>query len=105
LPYLFNGWYSSPPPTAERQVLAQRLIAYWSQFARTDNPNNDNSPPWAAFHPGGSVLSIKAGNDGIGFVNLATASLLNVVAVTGRSRRTALSDTRPWTHGSRRYSV
>jgi para-nitrobenzyl esterase len=72
LPYLFNGWYNSPPPTAERQVLAQRLIAYWSQFARTGNPNNDNSPPWAAFHPGGSVLSIKAGNDGIGFVNLAT---------------------------------
>jgi para-nitrobenzyl esterase len=26
------------PPTAERQVLAQRLIAYWSQFARTGNP-------------------------------------------------------------------
>lgn len=76
LPYLFDGsfnGYQSPPPTPDRQILSQRLISYWTQFARTGNPNNTDAPPWPAYRPGGPTLSIKAGPDGISTTDLASA--------------------------------
>lgn len=69
LPYLFNGFHS-PPPTPDRQILSQRLISYWTQFAKTGDPNNGSAPAWPGYHPGGPVLSMRAGKDGIGLVDL-----------------------------------
>ncbi|GLY64257.1 carboxylesterase/lipase family protein [Amycolatopsis taiwanensis] len=73
LPYLFDGSFGSAPlpPTPDRQLLSQRLISYWAQFAKTGDPNNSEAPPWPAYHPGQPLLSIKAGSDGIGLVDLA----------------------------------
>lgn len=76
LPYLFVGSFSGsqpPPPTPDRQILSQRLISYWTQFARTGDPNNADAPQWPAYRPGGPVLSLKAGIDGVGLVDLADA--------------------------------
>jgi len=69
LPYLFGAMPNFPPPNP---VLSQQMIAYWTQFARTGNPNGTATPAWPAYHPGHQViLSLAAGPGGIAPVAFA----------------------------------
>ncbi|MFD3701639.1 carboxylesterase/lipase family protein [Nocardia sp. NPDC058658] len=48
LPYLFDVAYSQPLPEVSRD-LSDQMIAYWSRFAHTGDPNAVGSPPWPKF--------------------------------------------------------
>ena len=74
----FHGWelaflwdlsaadFGYPPLTAEQQALSRQMVAYWTSFARTGDPNGPGSPRWAALSPGaGVVQSLAAGDGGI----------------------------------------
>jgi para-nitrobenzyl esterase len=68
-----------PELTAEQQALSHQMIAYWTTFARTGDPNGRGSVPWAEFGSGGAggtedgtVQSLAAGAGGIAPVPFAT---------------------------------
>ena len=44
--YLFDFGLLSTP---EQQQLSNTMIGYWTQFARTGNPNSDGAPYWPAY--------------------------------------------------------
>ncbi|HMN46380.1 MAG TPA: carboxylesterase family protein [Povalibacter sp.] len=57
LPYVFGtvpGWmrvFTQWPWKARQDLaLARQSPAYWTNFARTGNPNGDDLPPWPAFN-------------------------------------------------------
>jgi para-nitrobenzyl esterase len=71
LPFLWdlsmpNGY---PELTAAQQALSRQLLAYWTTFARTGDPNRPGSVPWPRFGATGAddgpVQSLAAGTDGI----------------------------------------
>lgn len=74
LPYLFDGSFTQqPPPSAPAQLeLSRQLIGYWTQFARTGNPNRSGLPPWPRYQAGGPVQALAAGPQGIATTNFAT---------------------------------
>jgi para-nitrobenzyl esterase len=54
--FLFDVRASVPAPslTAPQQELAENMQRYWTQFARSADPNGAQSPVWSAFQPGTS---------------------------------------------------
>jgi para-nitrobenzyl esterase len=60
LPYLFDpvGFPGTLDPA--QTALADQLIAYWSRFAATGNPNGGDLPSWQAFH-GANAQSLAPG--------------------------------------------
>jgi para-nitrobenzyl esterase len=60
LPYLFDqaGFPGTLDPA--QSALADQMIAYWSRFAATGNPNGGDLPPWQAFQ-GGNAQSLAPG--------------------------------------------
>jgi para-nitrobenzyl esterase len=57
LPYVFGatpGWmrvFTQWPWKASQDLaLARQIPAYWTNFARTGNPNGDDLPPWPTFN-------------------------------------------------------
>jgi para-nitrobenzyl esterase len=69
LPYLFDGAFNgaggSPTLSAQQQRLSSEMIAYWSNFAATGNPNGAGLPHWSAYRGDGRLLSLAAGSGGI----------------------------------------
>lgn len=69
LPYLFDGAFNepagSPGLSPQQQRLSKEMIAYWSNFAATGNPNRSGLPPWPAYQGDGQILSLAAGPGGI----------------------------------------
>lgn len=61
LPYLFDGNFNYKTPPAPDPELSARMIAYWSHFARTGDPNVAGAPPWPRYDSGGPVLALSAG--------------------------------------------
>ena len=64
LKYLFNLNLGGPPVgpaslPATSQVLAARMRDYWTQFARTGNPNSGGAPEWKRISDG-QVQSLTA---------------------------------------------
>jgi para-nitrobenzyl esterase len=55
IPYFFDSslqWPGTPPPpTGARKVLADRMIGYWTRFARTGSPG----PGWPAYRHGTAI--------------------------------------------------
>jgi para-nitrobenzyl esterase len=49
LSYLFN-FATTPAPTLEQRQLSDAMIGYWSQFARTGDPNASSSPVWSPYN-------------------------------------------------------
>jgi para-nitrobenzyl esterase len=68
IPYFFDssspGPWTPPTPTGTRKALADKLIGYWTQFARTANPG----PDWPKYRYG-TAISFTA--DRIGPVDVA----------------------------------
>jgi para-nitrobenzyl esterase len=56
--YLFG--HPRTPFTPAQQALADRMIDYWSRFARTGDPNGPGAQPIAPFHPGTAVIPALA---------------------------------------------
>ncbi len=49
LQYLFIIAGDSFTFTADQQLLSDAMISYWTQFAKTGNPNSAGEPPWPAY--------------------------------------------------------
>ena len=72
VPYLLDG-LGTPPTTPAKQELSRGMIAYWTRFAATGDPNGPGLPRWPAYRSGGgATLSLASGPDGIRPVDLAT---------------------------------
>jgi para-nitrobenzyl esterase len=47
---LFHGGQGTPHPlNAAQEHLSDQMVAYWSTFARTGNPNNPAAPHWQPY--------------------------------------------------------
>ncbi|KJY32511.1 carboxylesterase family protein, partial [Streptomyces katrae] len=57
------------PLTEPERALSDRMVAYWTTFARTGSPNGPDAPPWPVLRSAGPrdqpVLSLAAGPGGI----------------------------------------
>ena len=52
--YLFPLWHGSPegiphPLNAQQEQLSDELVAFWTNFARTGNPNRADNRPWPRY--------------------------------------------------------
>ncbi len=63
IPYVFDQLDQDTRPWSygDRQLSA-RLADYWTNFARTGDPNGPNLPPWPVFD-GGNASVFRIGND------------------------------------------
>jgi para-nitrobenzyl esterase len=62
LEYLLNlaGFGITPTFTPDQQQLSDTMIGYWTQFAKTGNPNSEGAPKWPPYRAGGSFQSLIA---------------------------------------------
>lgn len=51
LAYLFNGRQPTPFTPAQKQ-LSDAMISYWTEFAKTGDPNSEGTPPWPLYNAG-----------------------------------------------------
>jgi para-nitrobenzyl esterase len=60
--YLFDleAFGITPTFTADQQALSNTMIGYWTQFAKTGNPNSTGAPTWSQYSAGGSFESLVA---------------------------------------------
>ena len=45
LPFVFHNIYPFYNYTQEEDLLSKSMITYWTNFAKTENPNTPNTPP------------------------------------------------------------
>jgi len=48
--YLFNIFGTPAPFTSDQQRLSGAMVGYWTQFAKTGNPNSDGAPTWSSYN-------------------------------------------------------
>ncbi|MCQ8771308.1 carboxylesterase/lipase family protein [Streptomyces telluris] len=67
LPYLFVSPLTKQPLTDRQRALANRMVDYWTRFARTGNPNHPGAPAWPAFRSDRTPLaqSLAPGRHGV----------------------------------------
>ncbi|MDX2649327.1 carboxylesterase family protein [Streptomyces sp. PA03-1a] len=69
MPFLFAAFPTERPLTDAQRALSDRMVDYWTNFARTGNPNTPGAPLWPALHPSSplarSVQSLAPGPGGI----------------------------------------
>ncbi len=61
LQYLFKGWDAFGIPTtlsASQAKLSRRMRTYWTQFAKTGNPNISPEPNWPTYNSSSLFLSL-----------------------------------------------
>lgn len=55
--YVFDTLGASPWPTGEKdEALARQMTRYWTNFAKTGDPNGGDLPHWPAFGAGSDLL-------------------------------------------------
>jgi para-nitrobenzyl esterase len=47
--YFFNRMGVAAPFTQDQQKLSQAMVSYWTQFAKTGNPNSAGRPVWSPY--------------------------------------------------------
>ncbi|MEU2390343.1 carboxylesterase family protein [Streptomyces sp. NPDC007369] len=69
MPFLFSSLPTERPLTDTQRALSDRMVDYWTTFARTGNPNTANAPLWPVLRPSSplarSVQSLAPGPGGI----------------------------------------
>lgn len=58
-PFVFDSttWYTAGIKlTPEDETMAQKMSAYWANFAKTGNPNGAGLPNWPSYEPGTDML-------------------------------------------------
>jgi para-nitrobenzyl esterase len=73
LPYLFG--MASANQNAEQKALQATMSTYWTNFARTGNPNGGGTPAWKGFK-GGTVQALDVASGG-GVKAMPTAAFLD----------------------------
>jgi para-nitrobenzyl esterase len=68
LSYLFGP----PSGDARQRQLSTEMVAYWTNFAHTGNPNGSGLPEWKPFQASKSAQRLAPGPGGITAVDLAT---------------------------------
>jgi carboxylesterase type B len=53
-----------PALTSEQLELSDTMIGYWTQFAKTLNPNSPAAPKWTKYSAGGSLESLVSPTPG-----------------------------------------
>ena len=80
VPYLFPDQPFQTGSTPDQRRLADQMIRYWTNFARTGDPNGPELPPWPPFddaRPVPQVQSLAPGPDGIRPVDYAAEHQLD----------------------------
>lgn len=54
VPYLFDVFSTHSAFTARQQQLSKTMIGYWTQFAKTGNPNSGGAPKWPLYRGAGA---------------------------------------------------
>jgi para-nitrobenzyl esterase len=68
VPYLFRDQQFQANSTPDQRRLSDQMIGYWTNFARSGDPNGADLPPWRPFddaRPVPHVQSLAPGPDGI----------------------------------------
>ncbi|MEU6346089.1 carboxylesterase family protein [Streptomyces sp. NPDC046977] len=77
MPYLFSSIPTERPLADAQRTLSDRMVDYWTNFARTGNPNAPDAPLWPVLRPASpharSVQSLTPGPGGIHPVDAASA--------------------------------
>jgi para-nitrobenzyl esterase len=50
LQYFFNIFGTPAPFTPDQQQLSDTMIGYWTQFAKTGDPNSSGAPVWSSYN-------------------------------------------------------
>lgn len=75
LPFLFPGLFGAPL-TAEQQQLSDTMVRYWTEFAKSGDPDRLGGPEWTRYRKGSGVAQALAleSQGGVGPVDVAAAS-------------------------------
>lgn len=77
MPYLFSSFPTERPLTDSQRALSDRMVDYWTNFARTGNPNHSDAPLWPVLRPSSpharTVQSLAPGPGGIRPVDVNSA--------------------------------
>ncbi|MGW0751547.1 carboxylesterase/lipase family protein [Streptomyces sp. NPDC002587] len=77
MPFLFSSFPTERPLTDAQRALSDRMVDYWTNFARSGDPNTPDAPLWPVLRPvsplAQSVLSLAPGPGGIHPVDAGSA--------------------------------
>ncbi len=82
LPYLFPGLFGAPLDAAQER-LSDTMVAYWTSFAKTGNPDTSRETPrWSRYRQGSGVVQALAleSQGGVRPVDVATDSNCDLFA-------------------------
>ncbi|MFJ9079548.1 carboxylesterase/lipase family protein [Streptomyces sp. NPDC102278] len=51
MPFLFSAFPTEQPLNDTQRALSNRMVDYWTNFARTGNPNSSDAPLWPLLRP------------------------------------------------------
>ena len=63
IPFVYDQLAQDPRAwSAEDHMMAERMVSYWTNFAKTGNPNGPGLPAWSRFD-GGTASVVRLGSD------------------------------------------
>jgi para-nitrobenzyl esterase len=64
LPFLFPGIFPEARLTAQQERLSRAMVLYWTNFARSGNPNGRGLPTWPRYRHSHDVLGLALPSQG-----------------------------------------
>lgn len=87
LPFVFQYPFGGPW-NAQQRAIALKIDGYWTQFARTGNPNGGSLPAWQAFEPAhGRIFMLGKENRDVGDPDLAAHRVMDEFMIEELKRR------------------